>query len=153
MSYLQNTALKVIARSNKHRNYINRLSNMSGKYTFDVKSSDFLSLYCDTVYRLYETGFLFDDDPEWEYVRDLITKGMVSNEPNYPTLMSDTKSGRLTTRNRIIFPYVRRLVETQKAVIVTKRRVDCLTETSIPDDDILNSYQIKFNEFQAVGLF
>ena len=42
---------------------------MSGKYVFDVNNETFQSIYRDTVLRLDERHFLFEDDPELISVR------------------------------------------------------------------------------------
>ena len=42
---------------------------MTGKYVFDVNNETFRSIYRDTVLRLDERHFLFEDDPELLSIR------------------------------------------------------------------------------------
>lgn len=138
---------------------MNNLANQTSKYRFDVTASQFLSLYYDTVYRLYERGFLFEDDPELDDIRQLLSQNIATNTPDilgYTSIsfFSDQAvRNRLTTRNRVIFPYIRRLVETQKAAQVTKRRVDVLIDQIQPDEDIRRAYQEKIAEVMNVRIF
>ena len=153
---LQATAIDVIARNPHHQDYLTNLVNQTSKYRFDVTSSQFLNLYYDTVLRLYEKGFLFEDDPEFDDIRQLLSQGIahsnpeVSGFPSISVLPDSTTATRLTTRNRVIFPYLRRLLETQKAAAVTKRRVDDLNEQIQPDEEVRRSYQQKYEEILSV---
>lgn len=158
MCYMQNTAIDVIARNPCHQEYLSSLINQANKYRFDVGSSQFLNLYYDTILRLYERGFLFDDDPELEDIRQLLSQGVARSTPDISgcvsvSIMSDSAAAsRLTTRNRVIFPYIRRLLETQKAALVTKRRVDSLNEQIQPDEEVRRAYQAKFEEIMNVRI-
>lgn len=148
----------MIARNPCHQEYLSSLINQANKYRFDVGSSQFLNLYYDTILRLYERGFLFDDDPELEDIRQLLSQGVARSTPDISgcvsvSIMSDSAAAsRLTTRNRVIFPYIRRLLETQKAALVTKRRVDSLNEQIQPDEEVRRAYQAKFEEIMNVRI-
>ena len=151
----QNTTLEVIARNPRHQSYLNDLSNQTGKYRFDVTSPQFLNLYYDTILRLYERGYLFDDDPELDDIRQMISRQQASsthdiNGTSISVFANSVTEHRLTTRNRVIFPYIRRLLETLKASQVTKRRVDNLIEQYLPDEEILRAFQLKYEEFLNV---
>lgn len=129
----------------------------TGKYRFDVTSPHFLNLYYDTITKLYERNFLFDDDPELEEIKQMIMQGTAQSATDANgsvtiTVFPDPNmTTRLTTRNRVIFPYLRRLFETQKAALVTKRRVDFLNEQIQPDDEIRRVFQEKMDEAMRVG--
>lgn len=116
-----------------------------------------MNLYYDTVLRLYERRYLFDDDTELDEVRMLLAQGIahtnpdVTGCPSISVTADSNAANRLTTRNRVIFPYVRRLLETQKAAAVTKRRVELLNEQIQPDDQIRRAYQEKYEELLIVG--
>ena len=153
----QNTTLEVIALNPHHQNYLNDLSSQTGKYRFDVTSVQFLNLYYDTILRLYERGYLFDDDPELDDIRQLLSRHQASSSNDiYGTSISvfsnTVNEHRLTTRNRVIFPYIRRLLETLKASQVTKRRVDNLIEQYLPDEEVLRTFQVKYEEFLSVPI-
>ena len=85
-----------------------------------------MNLYYDTILKLYERGYLFEDDPELEEIRVLLSQGRAQSSTDAAGVVSisvfpdNNLSQRLTTRNRVIFPYLRRLLETQKAAMVTK---------------------------------
>ncbi|KAK8796112.1 hypothetical protein JH06_2783 [Blastocystis sp. subtype 4] len=151
-SVVKNTAIDVIARSETHQQYLQSLINQSSKYRFDVTSTQFMNLYYDTILKLYERGYLFEDDPELEEIRVLLSQGRAQSSTDAAGVVSisvfpdNNLSQRLTTRNRVIFPYLRRLLETQKAAMVTKRRVDFLNEQIQPDDEIRRVFQEKFDE-------
>ena len=103
-----------------------------------------------------EKGYLFEDDPEFDEIRQLLSQGIahsnpeVSGFPSISVLPDSTTATRLTTRNRVIFPYLRRLLETQKAAGVTKRRVDELNEQIQPDEEVRRTYQQKYEEILNV---
>ena len=154
----ENTAIDVIARNESHQQYLQSLINQTSKYKFGVTAPQFLNLYYDTILRLSERGFLFDDDPELEEVKPLISqqKAQTTQDASgsysvnvYP---DSNFTQRLTTRNRVIFPYLRRLLETQKAALVTKRRVDFLNDQIQPDEEIRRAFQEKFEETMRVGV-
>ena len=154
----ENTAIDVIARNESHQQYLQSLINQTSKYKFDVTAPQFLNLYYDTILRLSERGFLFDDDPELEEVKSLISQQKAQTTQDaygsysvnvYP---DSNFTQRLTTRNRVIFPYLRRLLETQKAALVTKRRVDFLNDQIQPDEEIRRAFQEKFEETMRVGV-
>lgn len=54
----------MIAQNPVHKEYLDSLCRSKGKYNLDVTSESFTSLYRDTVLKLAENGYLFDDDPE-----------------------------------------------------------------------------------------
>ena len=115
-----------------------------------------MHLYYDTILRLYDRGFLFDDDPELLEIMHLISSGSaqcttdaVGNKA-VTLYASNPMSSRLTTRNRVIFPYLRRLLETQKAAQVTKRRVDTLNEQIPPSAEIRHAFEEKIREEMSV---
>ena len=147
----------MIARSERHQQYLQSLVSQTNKYRFDVTSTQFLNLYYDTVTKLYERNFLFDDDPELEEIKQMIMQGTAQSTTDSSgcvtiNVFPDSNMGtRLTTRNRVIFPYLRRLFETQKAAMVTKRRVDFLNEQIQPDDEIRRVFQEKMEEAMRVG--
>ena len=147
----------MIARSERHQQYLQSLVSQTNKYRFDVTSTQFLNLYYDTVTKLYERNFLFDDDPELEEIKQMIMQGPAQSTTDSSgcvtiNVFPDSNMGtRLTTRNRVIFPYLRRLFETQKAAMVTKRRVDFLNEQIQPDDEIRRVFQEKMEEAMRVG--
>lgn len=66
----------------------------------------------------------------------------------YPNFVVSAQ--HLTTRNRVIFPYLRRLLESHKAASVTKRRVDFLNEQIQPDDEIRRVFNEKYAEAMQV---
>lgn len=68
---IKNVGIEVIARNETYRQYVHSLTVSQGKYPFDVNSDMFQSIYRDTVLRLEERGFLFEDDPELYYIRHL----------------------------------------------------------------------------------
>ena len=152
----KNTAIDVIARNECHQQYLQSLINQTGKYKFDVTSTQFLNLYYDTILRLCERGFLFEDDPELEEVRSLMSQQKARTTQDASGCVSvsvypdSNITQRLTTRNRVIFPYLRRLLETQKAALVTKRRVDFLNDQIQPDEEIRRAFQEKFEETMRV---
>ena len=154
----KNTAIDVIARNECHQQYLQSLINQTGKYKFDVTSTQFLNLYYDTILRLCERGFLFEDDPELEEVRLLMSQQKARTTQDASGCVSvsvypdSNITQRLTTRNRVIFPYLRRLLETQKAALVTKRRVDFLNDQIQPDEEIRRAFQEKFEETMRVGV-
>ena len=147
----------MIARSERHQQYLQTLVAQTGKYRFDVTSPHFLNLYYDTITKLYERNILFDDDPELEEIKQMIMQGTAQSATDANgsvtiTVFPDPNmTTRLTTRNRVIFPYLRRLFETQKAALVTKRRVDFLNEQIQPDDEIRRVFQEKMDEAMRVG--
>ena len=53
-----------MARNEQYRRYLDDLCSSSGKYSFDVNSDMFQSIYRDTVLQLDERGYLMDNDPE-----------------------------------------------------------------------------------------
>lgn len=116
-----------------------------------------MNLYYDTILKLYERGYLFEDDPELDEIRVLLAQGGAQSSTDAAGAVSisvfpdSNLSQRLTTRNRVIFPYLRRLLETQKAAMVTKRRVDFLNEQIQPDDEIRRVFQEKFDDAMRVG--
>ena len=57
-------AIDVIAQNPVHKEYLDSLCHMKGKYNLDITSNRFKMLYRDTVLQLAERGYLFDDDPE-----------------------------------------------------------------------------------------
>ena len=147
----------MIARSDAHQAYLDSLINQTAKYKYDVTSPQFLNLYYDTVLKLYEKHYLFEDDPELEEVRLLLANGNAQSSTDasgsisisvYPDYVISAQ--QLTTRNRVIFPYLRRLLDTQKAAIVTKRRVDFLNEQIQPDIEIKRAFQEKYDEAMRV---
>ena len=148
----------MIARSDAHQAYLDSLINQTAKYKYDVTSPQFLNLYYDTVLKLYEKHYLFEDDPELEEVRLLLANGNAQSSTDasgsisisvYPDYIISAK--QFTTRNRVIFPYLRRLLDTQKAAIVTKRRVDFLNEQIQPDIEIKRAFQEKYDEAMRVS--
>lgn len=147
----------MIARNVNHQKYIQSLIAQTNKYRFDASSNQFLTLYYDTILKLYERGYLFEDDPEFEEIRQLMNKGAARSTTDAAgnisvTLYSNAPmESRLTTRNRVIFPYLRRLLETQKAATVTKRRVEFLNEQIQPDAEIQHVFQEKYDEAMRVG--
>ena len=147
----------MIARSERHQQYLISLVEQTGKYRFDVTSPHFLNLYYDTITKLYERNFLFDDDPELDEIKQMIMQGTAQSSTDANgcvtiTVFPDPNvTTRLTTRNRVIFPYLRRLFETQKAALVTKRRVDYLNEQIQPDDEIRRVFHEKMEEAMRVG--
>ena len=50
-------------------------------------------------------------------------------------------------RNRIVFPFLRRLFETQKAAAVTLRRVQEVMAGSEPDSEVKAAFNKKYQEF------
>lgn len=64
MRYLQHVAIDVIGQSEDYRRYVSTLVN-SPKYDFDTNNQEFQNLYRDVVLKLKERGYLFDDDPEF----------------------------------------------------------------------------------------
>ena len=134
----------MIARSERHQQYLQSLVSQTNKYRFDVTSTQFLNLYYDTVTKLEE-------------IKQMIMQGTAQSTTDSSgcvtiNVFPDSNMGtRLTTRNRVIFPYLRRLFETQKAAMVTKRRVDFLNEQIQPDDEIRRVFQEKMEEAMRVG--
>ena len=57
-------AIDVIAQNPVHKEYLDSLCHMKGKYNLDITSNRFKMLYRDTVLKLAERGYLLDDDPE-----------------------------------------------------------------------------------------
>ena len=57
-------AIDVIAQNPVHKEFLDSLCHMKGKYNLDISSNSFKLLYRDTVLKLAERGYLFDDDPE-----------------------------------------------------------------------------------------
>ena len=148
----------MIARSEAHQAYLNNLINQTTKYKYDVTSTQFLNLYYDTVLKLYEKHYLFEDDPELEEVRQLLASGNAQSSTDVSGSISisvypdySIQAQQLTTRNRVIFPYLRRLLDTQKAAIVTKRRVDFLNEQIQPDIEVKRIFHEKYEEAMRVG--
>lgn len=68
---VKNVGIEVIAKNEAYRQYVHSLTVSQGKYPFDVNSEIFQGIYKDTVLRLEERGFLFEDDPELYYIRHL----------------------------------------------------------------------------------
>ena len=66
---MQGVAIDVLSSNAHYKEYVNSLCEMSGKYVFDVNNETFQSIYRDTVLRLDERHFLFEDDPELISVR------------------------------------------------------------------------------------
>lgn len=177
---------------------------MTGKYVFDVNNEIFRSIYRDTVLRLDERHFLFEDDPELLSVRcsmkglpqmdttvsqsnplesititpeDIIpaiqNNGFQQLQMKVQTPSSQTEEDmemvvllfhsnsqlhyfekiKASSRNRIIFPYLRRLFETHKSVCVTRKRIEMNTSYMIPDDEIKQAFTQKFNEVYMVGIW
>lgn len=158
LPYSKTVVIDVIARSDAHQAYLDSLINQTAKYKYDVTSPQFLNLYYDTVLKLYEKHYLFEDDPELEEVRQLLANGNAQSSTDasgsisisvYPDYIISAQ--QLTTRNRVIFPYLRRLLDTQKAAIVTKRRVDFLNEQIQPDIEIKRAFQEKYDEAMRVS--
>lgn len=55
------------------------------------------------------------------------------------------------SRNRVIFPYLRRLFETKKSIMVTRRRVAQVAGVVEPSEAVKQAYEEKYNEVWAVG--
>lgn len=51
----------------------------------------------------------------------------------------------------MIFPYLRRLFETKKSVLVTRRRVAQAAGVVEPSEEVKQAYEEKYNEVWAVG--
>lgn len=51
----------------------------------------------------------------------------------------------------MIFPYLRRLFETKKSVMVTRRRVARVADVVEPSEAVKQAYEEKYNEVLAVG--
>lgn len=62
-------AIDVLSSNAHYKEYVNSLCEMTGKYVFDVNNETFRSIYRDTVLRLDERHFLFEDDPELLSIR------------------------------------------------------------------------------------
>lgn len=60
--------------------------------------------------------------------------------------MGDMEYIKLNSRNRIIFPYLRRLFESHKSVIVTRKRVLNNVPLARPDEEIRLIFNNKLNE-------
>ena len=54
----------MIAHNPKYRSYLESLCVPSEKYTFDTSNEVFTSIYHDTILRLHQKGYLYEDDPE-----------------------------------------------------------------------------------------
>lgn len=138
--------------------YLQSLTSQTNKYRFEASSTQFLHLYYDTILRLYDRGFLFEDDPELREIHQLLTSGSAQcttdalGNKSITLYASNPMNSRLTTRNRVIFPYLRRLLETQKAAQVTKRRVDSLNEQLPPSAEIQHALEEKMREEMSVWL-
>lgn len=136
--------------------YLQTLTSQTNKYRFEASSPQFLHLYYDTILRLYDRGFLFEDDPELREVHKLLANGSAQYTTDalgnkaITLFASNPMNARLTTRNRVIFPYLRRLLETQKAAQVTKRRVDSLNEQIPPSAEIRHALEEKMREEMRV---
>ena len=50
--------------------------------------------------------------------------------------LNDFEKIKASSRNRIIFPYLRRLFETHKSVCVTRRRIETNVNFAMPDEEI-----------------
>lgn len=57
-------AIDVIGHNQSYRDYLDALCNATGKYGFDANQEMFLNIYRDTVLKLDERGYLFEDNPE-----------------------------------------------------------------------------------------
>lgn len=51
----------------------------------------------------------------------------------------------------MIFPYLRRLFETKKSIMVTRRRVAQVAGVVEPSEAVKQAYEEKYNEVWAVG--
>lgn len=51
----------------------------------------------------------------------------------------------------MIFPYLRRLFETKKSILVTRRRVAQVAGVVEPSEAVKQAYEEKYNEEWAVG--
>ena len=60
--------------------------------------------------------------------------------------MGDMEYIKTNSRNRIIFPYLRRLFESHKSVIVTRKRVLNNIPLAHPDEEIKQVFNNKYNE-------
>ena len=138
--------------------YLQSLTSQTNKYRFEASSTQFLHLYYDTILRLYDRGYLFEDDPELREIHQLLTSGSAqctTDALGYKAITlyaNNPMSSRLTTRNRVIFPYLRRLLETQKAAQVTKRRVDSHNEQQPSAAVIQRALEEKMREEMSVWL-
>ena len=57
---------------------------------------------------------------------------------------------RATSRNRVIFPYLRRLFETKKSAMVTLKRAESASRVITPDEEIKRVFFDKMNELLNV---
>ena len=64
--------------------------------------------------------------------------------------MNDFEKIKASSRNRIIFPYLRRLFETHKSVCVTRRRIEANVNFAMPDEEIKQAFNQKYNEIYMV---
>ena len=53
-------------------------------------------------------------------------------------------------RGKIILPYIRRLFESKKSLVVTKKRVEQLRSEILPDKEIMEDYQMRFDSEMQV---
>ncbi|KAK8796819.1 hypothetical protein WA588_000945, partial [Blastocystis sp. NMH] len=60
--------------------------------------------------------------------------------------LNDFEKIKASSRNRIIFPYLRRLFETHKSVCVTRRRIETNVNFAMPDEEIKQAFNQKYNE-------
>ena len=65
--------------------------------------------------------------------------------------LNDFEKIKASSRNRIIFPYLRRLFETHKSVCVTRRRIETNVIFAMPDEEIKQAFNQKYNEIYMVG--
>ena len=65
--------------------------------------------------------------------------------------LNDFEKIKASSRNRIIFPYLRRLFETHKSVCVTRRRIETNVNFAMPDEEIKQAFNQKYNEIYMVG--
>ena len=54
----------MIAHNPSHKAFLDHLCFIEGKYIFDNSCGEFQAIYRDTVLKLAERGYLFEDDPE-----------------------------------------------------------------------------------------
>ena len=66
--------------------------------------------------------------------------------------MGDMEYIKTNSRNRIIFPYLRRLFESRKSVVVTRKRVINNIPLAHPDEEIRLIFNNKLNEELMVVL-
>ena len=53
-------------------------------------------------------------------------------------------------RSKVIFPYVRRMFESKKTLVVTKKRVDQMNAIVLPDKEIMDDFQMRFESEMQV---